>query len=64
MQKKTKHNGSTFNLNYHYANSFSFGFRVKDESDMILTGLRGFRPLSSVIYAGTEASWTNIALET
>lgn len=41
-KKKKNHNGSTFNLNYHYANSFSFDFRVKNESDVILAGLEGF----------------------
>ncbi len=35
---------------------------MKYESDMIHE-FGGFRPLSSVINTGTEALWTNIALE-
>ncbi len=45
MQKtKTKknRNGLKVNLNFHYAKYFSFDFRVKYESDMILAGLEGF----------------------
>lgn len=35
-------NGPKINLNFHYAKYFSFDFRVKYESDMILAGLEGF----------------------